>query len=436
MRQGLSAIGLALLFPVHADAALSKPDWFSGRIYTDHYFGLVEPNSGEFIQNSFSLWLGVDTNLASTVSLRAITQLDVLPKSIERPNEMDSRLRVREAYMNFEPIGGLQIRAGQEIIPWGKSDGVNPTDYLTGKDFTLLNPDDEVRRVGAVGAHLSYTPKSGNSPLLFEVVVQGNYVKNQMLIPTSAVPSGITLNIDRDAPDVSAENAQGAVKISYLGTAFDFSLSYFDGREKFPQFFYDGGSTITAKNIFIHVVGGDFSTTVDQYVFRLEGAYTMSEFGPYGYKNLGITEPDHLDIVAGAERPIGDDFRAQAQFLVRHHPKYASAESYSGSSLQDTLVTRQVAAANALILNFQKKTRPGVTLRAGYVDPGKNWSADLNWIGNFDSSDYFFQPKVSWMKIENVKMTLGADLYGGESNRPFGALSGYNAVFFDAKYFF
>ncbi len=440
MKKGGLLRFFVLFFAVYSSAAsaaqVQKPDWISGRVYTDQYFGVNGTRSGDFNQSSVSAWLGADYTFQNTFSLKGMTQTDVLFKSIQEPNTTDVRFRVREGYLSWEPTAGAQIRVGQEMIPWGKSDGVNPTDYLTGKDYTLLNPEDEARRVGAFGAHLSFTPNQGNSPYLFEAVLQGNYSKNQMLIPSSSIPSGVTLLMDRDSPKIGHGNTQGAIKFSYLGTRFDFSLSYFDGHEKFPQFFYEGGTTVRAKNILIRAIGGDFSTTLDAYVFRFEGAYTMSEYGPLGYKNQGVTQPNHLDLVVGAERPFYDDFRVNLQFLVRHHPKFASAEAYSGSSVQETLITRQVAAANALILNFQKQTRPGMTFRVGYTEPKNIWSGDLNWVGNLDGSDYLFRPQFSWTKVENLKLTLGADLYGGNPNRPFGSLAPYNAVFFDAKYFF
>ena len=48
------------------------------------------------------------------------------------------RPRLREGYLYLRRPG-LEVRAGQQIIPWGQADAVNPTDFLTAKDYTFFN---------------------------------------------------------------------------------------------------------------------------------------------------------------------------------------------------------------------------------------------------------------------------------------------------------
>ena len=50
----------------------------------------------------------------------------------------------------------LDVRAGRQIIAWGRADGLNPTDNLTGEDLTLLAPDDDDRRLGTTALRASY----------------------------------------------------------------------------------------------------------------------------------------------------------------------------------------------------------------------------------------------------------------------------------------
>ena len=53
-------------------------------------------------------------------------------------------------------LGRLDVRAGRQIIAWGRADGVNPTDNLSGQDLTLLVPDDVDRRLGTTAVRASY----------------------------------------------------------------------------------------------------------------------------------------------------------------------------------------------------------------------------------------------------------------------------------------
>ena len=62
---------------------------------------------------------------------------------------------LREAFVDVR-LGRLDLRAGRQIIAWGRADGVNPTDNLSGQDLTLLVPDDDDRRLGTTAVRASY----------------------------------------------------------------------------------------------------------------------------------------------------------------------------------------------------------------------------------------------------------------------------------------
>ncbi len=55
---------------------------------------------------------------------------------------------------------------------------------------------------------------------------------------------------------------------------------------------------------------------------------------------------------------------------------------------------------------------------------------------NFNGQDYLVRPKVSYAATDRLKYTLGADFYGGPSERFLGSLSPYNSIFGEAKYSF
>ena len=59
-----------------------------------------------------------------------------------------ARGELREAFVTFAS-GPFELKAGRQIIAWGRADGINPTDNLTAQDLTLLAPDDSDRRLGS-----------------------------------------------------------------------------------------------------------------------------------------------------------------------------------------------------------------------------------------------------------------------------------------------
>src|SRR5258706_7925967 len=56
-----------------------------------------------------------------------------------------SRLLEGYATVHFEKA---DLRVGKQIVPWGRADGINPTDNLTPRDFVVLLPFEEDQRFG------------------------------------------------------------------------------------------------------------------------------------------------------------------------------------------------------------------------------------------------------------------------------------------------
>jgi hypothetical protein len=409
----------------------------SGRIYTDQYLFLRGADEGTLEQSSLSAWLDFDTHSESGLGLRAIGQFDAFYRSILNPAEPSFKAQLREGYVSY--LGtGTEIKIGQQIIPWGKSDGVNPTDYFTAKDYTLLNPDDEVRRLGALAANLSFTPKQGTSPFTFQFVVQANYPQTKLLIPAGSIPAGISFQRYPDAPVPFQMNSfEFGGKISFQKPDFDFSISAFSGYTHFPQYIVDP-ATLSVRPITPAetAVGGDASFTLDAYIVRLESALHMPENGRDTDPLAGLVQPWHWDSVVGVERPIGDDFRAQFQFLYRWYVYYRNPTIATANPALNQLILG-VANANALILNYQRQGNPGATFRLGYASEQSDFSADVFLIGYFSQGqDYLLRPQLGYTPITNLKFTLGADIYGGDESRPLGALRDRTHAFFEGKYVF
>ena len=57
------------------------------------------------------------------------------------------KARLREAY-GLVNAGPVEVKLGRQIEVWGRADGLNPTDNLSPRDFTLLVPEDNEQRRG------------------------------------------------------------------------------------------------------------------------------------------------------------------------------------------------------------------------------------------------------------------------------------------------
>ncbi len=411
-----------------------------GRIYTDQYFA-TRADSGYrngIIQSSFSAWLDFQAKTSARTTLQVVGQFDAFAKSMTTNDKPSFSGRIREGVFSFQ-TDSIQFKIGQQIIPWGKSDGVNPTDYFSSKDYTLLNPDEEVKRQGAQAVQLSLTPKQGTSPITFTGVFQAAYPQQKLMIPDRAVPTGLQFTKYASAPAMFREDTmEYGGKIAYLGNSSDLSLSAFRGVNHFAQYIYDLSSNrVFPQNFLQSAVGGDFSFTSGDYVVRGESAYFIPDQGPLNTALYGIVQPSHWDAIIGVERGFLDDFRAQFQFLYRYHFDYQDPSSISTPSPILTQIQQTVARANALLLNFQRESNPGATFRIGYASDSSDWTADLFLVGYFAKGyDYLLRPQVSFKPAEGWKLMAGADLYGGNESRPLGALRNNSSLFLEGRYVF
>ena len=443
----LIASGL-LTFPLYKGGALAAETEpansgqisvpITGRIFTDFYLPTADFFGKNLQQVSASLWLQADPKLSENSSGHFVFQLDQFAAS-SVSSRTGLQTRLREGFVDYSK-SGFEIRAGQMIIPWGKSDVIQPTDFLSAKDYTFFNPDDEVRRLGAVSVWTSWTPNEGNSPFTFTFVGTPIFPQTRLLLAPGQVPSTVTVG-STQAPAATLTNAETAFKMAYSGQDWDASFLVFRGWNHMPDFQVTS-ITGSLPNVAIGVaqnfhpyraLGMDGSVTFGKWILRSEGAYVWTE-NDDGQNPL--IQPSHLDWVMGLERPLGDHFRVQGQFFARYFPRYLAPSQISDSNPLLAFVYQEVARTNALIQNYQEAFRPSGTLRIAYSHDQTGVEAEIFTMVNFVGWDYVVRPKASYLWTDSLKISLGMDYYGGPLDRPFGALTGYNALFSEMKYSF
>jgi hypothetical protein len=445
----VTTLGLIAAFTVAADepqspAVLGIP--VSGRVFSDIYFPTSNPGSSQYLQDSASLWLQGDPRLGENGAAHFVLAGDAIQNnnaSAIGGTGSQFRVTLREGFVAYAK-SGWDFRFGQQIIPWGKSDVINPTDLLTAKDYTFFNPDEEVRRVGAASLWVTWVPSQGNSPWAFTFVGTPVFPQTKLLIPPTVVPAGFTLNPTPSVPPQTVGNTETALKISYGASGWDASVIAFRGFNHTPEFAILGTTLNPATGLpsafnvgqtfhNIRAAGADFSFTSGKWIYRGETAYTWTENND-GANPLII--PSHWDAVAGVERPIGDDFRIQGQFVYRYFPAFTPPNQAGGPDPITAQVDQAIAAANALLLAYQYQSRPGATFRIAYANDANGIDAEFFTLVNFAGGDYLLRPKFSYNWTDVLKTTVGLDYYAGPVDRPLGALYVFDAVFVEAKYTF
>lgn len=407
-----------------------------GRIFSDFYLPI---HRSTLNQVSGSVWLQADPKLSENAYGHFTLTASQLEASVV-PGKTGFYPGVREAKVSFFKEG-WEFRAGKMIIPWGNSDGINPTDFLSGKDYTFFNPDEEVKRIGATGLWLSWTPRAGQSPMNLTLVVLPVLAQSKVLLAPGQVPASFVIADTFQTPATTLSNISLALKTTYTGNQWDASLLAYRGFNSLPEFQATSVGEIPLVPILnasfgfhrFRALGGDISLTVGKWVLKTEDAYVWTE------NNDGqnpLTLPSYLSSVISVERPLGADFRVQTQIWVRYYPNYLSPAQASGPNPLQALINQQVARANALIQNYQDRVRPAGTLRVTYTDERDGLEAQLLIAMNFNGGDYLLRPKLDYSISDSLKATLGMDYYAGPADRPFGVLEPFSSVFTEFRYLF
>ena len=324
--------------------------------------------------------------------------------------------KFREGYLELR-FGPLDIRLGRQIIAWGRADQINPTDNLTPKNFRLLVPEDADERSGTTGAKVVY--RVGN--LSLTGVVLPTFEPD--VIALQRPPSGSTLRERVPGDPVT----QGAFKIEQAGGRVDWSLSYFDGYDLFPDLGIDtvraDGVDLLLRHHRIRVVGADAAAAIGPYTVRGEVAYTFTQHEHTGDE---IKSP-FLLLVVGADRTLPGGLYVNVQYLLRVISRFQDPLAVTDP------ITRQVAIQQASINDQLDPVKHGVAIRLS-----KTWLSDtlvteISSIVSPGRGEFALMPKATYAVTDRLRLTAGAFIFGGETPSFFGRLRGTSTGYVEVR---
>jgi hypothetical protein len=327
--------------------------------------------------------------------------------------------KLREAYLDLR-LGPVDLRIGRQIIAWGRADRINPTDTLTPRDFTLLVPEDADQRFGTTGiratAHVAGMSLTG--------VLLPTFAPNIVPIRRPPPPSTLQEHVPGDPV------LQGAFKIERTGGRVDWSASYFDGFDLFPDLQIAGlrpsGVDLVLSHHRIRVVGADAAAAVGPYTVRGEAAYTFTEHSRRGDQ---IKSP-FLFLVFGADRTLPGGVYVNLQYLLR-----VVADFQRPADVEDP-VRRGVAVAQALVNDQLDPVKHAFALRVATTWLNETLSGEIGAIVSATRGDYAVRPKVTYALTDRVKLTAGADFFRGETPSFFGRLRDTSTAYLEVRWGF
>jgi hypothetical protein len=314
---------------------------------------------------------------------------------------------LREGYAQVT-LGKLDLRAGRQVIVWGRADKVNPTDAWSTRDLTLLAPNDEDQRLGVTSLQATWNAGAYRAMALWQPEWR------DPVLPLPPLPARLSLR--NVAPADPAQ--QLGVKLDHSGEGLDWSISYAHSIDRTPDLAVlspkPPGLALGLVYRPINVLGADAAVPVGRFGLRGEVAYTRTQDHD---GTDPLTKNRNLFVVLGIERTFEGELNINAQYLYRRTFDFIPPSSLSNPNTR--LLAEQVdLAGNQLATDMH-----GASLRINY----KAWNETLEsevaaavWFKNGDSA---IRPKVTYAFTDHLKGIVGGEIYHGPPQSFFGRLS-------------
>ena len=208
----------------------------------------------------------------------------------------------RRSYVNFNELylfwrfGSIDLSIGKRIYAWGKAFGPNPTDVIN--PYDLIDPlegfnIDNNRKLGVWSALLKYyLPNFGDLEFpTLEFIFVPRFTRNREAFEGSRwfidgaasieqllglPPDTVSQVNELDAHNF--DNSQFAFRFSATVKGWDFSVSYYEGVNRFSDFRFDQNNFLLIRfHDQLRIIGGDFVTTFGQTRVFFEGVFVDSK---------------------------------------------------------------------------------------------------------------------------------------------------------------
>lgn len=422
---------LLLLVPFHS-FALTEAEW-GGKLWGNH----LRKNSDlekEYTQENAGTFLFAKTKPTENTSIKTeLIGYYVKTPFLEVPGkdlgEGEFFSEINELSVAYSQES-WNMKAGQMTTSWGKSDGLNPTDFLSGRRNTLLVTDDQLTRRGHTSAMVEWLPEGGSAPWSFQQWIIPLHSRTDVLLNKKLTQDLVELE-----SNVRSGRVELASRINYSGQGWEFDYTYFNGVNKTPVYTESARQlfpfTLKIKPNYVHqeAHGINLAKDFEDFVLRFEGAYTkrdeVLENADY------IKDPSRIDAVAGFEKSFFESHRFNVQGVFHHYPNYERNDSLDP-------ITNQIKILNRFTLAQHLETRAGYLL-IYYFEPSSynQLKIKCSWLNYFhNESASLFTPQIEYLVTDNLQLQAYALIFNGSKNSPFGVLEQLSSAGIGANYQF
>lgn len=336
-----------------------------------------------------------------------------------------SGLELREAYLEYVS-DTWDLRAGRQIIVWGKADGIQVTDQVCPMDLTeFLARDFDDIRIPVEALKFRLLGETSNFELVwvpFFSPAQLPGQDNPWALPGSWADTGLSPDLqvvilDPQEPERKLGNSEIFTRLSFFLPGVDLALSGFYTWDDYGvanrETRFQGNFEILEFSSRYYRVGGfgaDFSMPAGQFVVRGESAFYLGKTFEVLPGVESSVKKNALDCLLGLDWYAGKGWTLSGQLvdqIILDH--------------EDSI--REYAHNWLLTLNVSKNL-----MRETLV------LSNMLYLG-FNDLDIFNRFMVDYTLADGLHLMAGFDLFAGEAGY-FGYYKDNTEFFIKAKYSF
>jgi len=349
-----------------------------------------------------SLWLTASPRDVAGLRL----YLDARAQAEDLTRSARVAMELREAYAQ-RSFGPFDIKAGRQIIVWGRADKINPTDVWSTRDFKLLVPSDDDQHLGVASVQVGWTAGA------YHVIGIWQPEWRYPGLPVPPPPPGVSLaNVAPGAPV-----RQFGGKLDHSGAGVDWSLAYAHAIDRTPDVLVLASTPPAVSVGFayrpVDVIGADAAVPIGAFGLRGEVAYARTQDAD---GSDPLTKNSNLLAVVGVDRTFAGVLNVNAQYVYRRTFDFVSLSSIVDPN------ARFLAEEIDLISNQLASNMHGASVRLDDKAWNETLESEVAAVIWFEKGDVALRPKVTYAFTDHLKGLAGAEIYLGPSDSFFGRL--------------
>lgn len=333
----------------------------------------------------------------------------------------------QEAYIDYYSRT-LDIRFGKQVIAWGKADEINPTDILNPQNLTNITEDKNIRKIGLMSLKTVWK--------FYDFELEGIWKPEfeAIQLPPANSPwaffsiPGLAELPPPVYPENKLENTEWALKLLRTISAYDFSISYFDGWDNIftPNLVFNPSlQRMELENLIFNrtqMFGADFAGSIRSVGVWGECAYFRTEDSD---GTDPIIKNPYIQFVVGGDYTFGYNIKANVQYFQEYITKIDDDKEQKSEEAIISKLGIGIPLQQATSVRIQKP------FGAGDVH-------QIELFGFYDikHEGMMLQPRLILSPEDAFKLELGMVIYEGDEESIFGRFDDNDEVYLKCTYSF